>query len=96
MRKLLVNAPTGRLEIVEVGEGGGYFDESLIVHDERKDGPLTVPAKPKGAGKVPRVAGYSKGAVTWALDDEPAKPELTKTQILAELEKLKKIVERLA
>lgn len=38
--KLLVNAPTGKQEIIEVGEGGGYFDETRVVWDERTDGPL--------------------------------------------------------
>lgn len=38
--KLLVNAPTGDQQIIEVGEGGGYFDETLILWDERVDGPL--------------------------------------------------------
>jgi len=37
---LLVNTPTGSQEIVTVGEGGGYFDESLVLWDERIDGGL--------------------------------------------------------
>jgi hypothetical protein len=40
MYKLLVNAPTGAQEIVTVGEGGGYFDTSRVLWDERADGPL--------------------------------------------------------
>lgn len=38
--KLLVNAPTGRQELIEVGDGGGYFDPSRVVWDEREDGLL--------------------------------------------------------
>ena len=38
--KLLVNTPFGYQEIIEVGEGGGYFDTSLVVWDERMDGVL--------------------------------------------------------
>lgn len=38
MAKLLVNAPTGEQQLIEVGIGGGYFDPSLVVWDERKDG----------------------------------------------------------
>ena len=38
--KLLVNAPTGDQEIIEVGEGGGYFDASGVLWDERTDGPM--------------------------------------------------------
>src|SRR3990167_7876853 len=40
MPKLLVNAPTGDQRVIEVNESGGYFDESLVLWDERKDGPL--------------------------------------------------------
>lgn len=41
MAKLLVNAPTGEQQLIEVGIGGGYFDESLIIWDERADGAIT-------------------------------------------------------
>ncbi len=40
MTKLLVNAPTGQQEIIEVGIGGGYFDLTRVLWDERDDGPL--------------------------------------------------------
>ena len=40
MYKLLVNAPSGLQELIEVGEGGSYFDDTLVIWDERKDGPL--------------------------------------------------------
>lgn len=40
MPKLLVNAPTGDQQLIKVGEGGGYFDDSRVLWDERKDGPL--------------------------------------------------------
>lgn len=38
--KILVDAPSGVQELIEVGPGGGYFDESRIVWDERKDGKI--------------------------------------------------------
>lgn len=40
MSQLLVNAPGGAQEIIEVGEGGGYFDPDRVLWDERDDGPL--------------------------------------------------------
>jgi hypothetical protein len=40
MKKLLVNTPKGTQEIVEIGEGGGYFDQSRVLWDERIDGDL--------------------------------------------------------
>ena len=40
MSKLLVNAPSGAQEIIEVGDGGGYFDTARVLWDEREDGPL--------------------------------------------------------
>lgn len=42
MRKLLVNTPRGTQEVIEVGEGGGYFDPARVLWDERTDG--TLPA----------------------------------------------------
>lgn len=40
MAKLLVNNPQGDQEIIEVGQGGGYFDESLVLWDDRKHGEM--------------------------------------------------------
>lgn len=37
---LLVDAPSGRQELIEVGEGGGYFDPDRVLWDERIDGVL--------------------------------------------------------
>jgi hypothetical protein len=38
--KLLVNTPTGLQELIDIGEGGGYFDASRVLWDERIDGVL--------------------------------------------------------
>lgn len=38
--KLVVDAPSGALEIIEIGEGGGYFDPALVLWDERTQGPI--------------------------------------------------------
>ena len=38
--RLLVDTPIGRQEVIEVGAGGGYFDPSRVLWDERVDGPL--------------------------------------------------------
>ena len=40
MSKLLVNAPSGDQQLIQVGPGSGYFDESRVIWDERADGPL--------------------------------------------------------
>lgn len=40
MHKLLVKTPSGRQEVVEVSETGGYFDQSRVLWDERVDGEL--------------------------------------------------------
>ena len=42
MPKLLVNQPSGKQEIIEITESGGYFDLSRVIWDERTDG--TLPA----------------------------------------------------
>lgn len=38
--KMLVNAPSGLQELFEVGAGGGYFDHTRVLWDERVDGPI--------------------------------------------------------
>lgn len=38
--KLLVNSPSGEQKIEQVYECGSYFDESLVIWDERSDGQL--------------------------------------------------------
>lgn len=40
MIKLLVNAPTGRQEVIEIDATGAYFDPARVLWDERVDGPL--------------------------------------------------------
>ena len=40
MIKILVNTPSGTQEIIDVGNGGGYFDSARVLWDERQDGPL--------------------------------------------------------
>lgn len=40
MNKLLVNTVAGTQEIIFVGEGGGYFDPSRVLWDERVDGAM--------------------------------------------------------
>ena len=32
--KLLVNTPSGKQEVIEIGSGGGYFDDARVVWDE--------------------------------------------------------------
>ena len=40
MIKLLVNAPSGRQEVIMVDATGGYFDPERVIWDERIDGPM--------------------------------------------------------
>lgn len=40
MYELLVNCPTGEQAIIIVDEGGGYYDESRVLWDVRKDGAM--------------------------------------------------------
>jgi Domain of unknown function (DUF4376) len=40
MPNLLVNAPSGRQEVIEISVTGSYFDAALVIWDERTDGPL--------------------------------------------------------
>ena len=38
--KILVNAPSGVQEIIEISDGGNYFDRTLVLWDERVDGEM--------------------------------------------------------
>ncbi len=51
MPKLLVEHPDGNQQIIEIDQSGGFFDQSKILWDERRDGAL-----PEGvvAGKMQR------------------------------------------
>jgi len=40
MIKLLVEAPTGQQEVIEITASGSYFDPARVLWDERTDGPL--------------------------------------------------------
>lgn len=40
MAKMIVNSPSGEQQVIEIGVGGEYFDQSLVVWDERKDGKI--------------------------------------------------------
>lgn len=42
MNKLLVNAPTGKQELIEVSDSGGYFDATRVLWDEHIDGLIPV------------------------------------------------------
>lgn len=37
---ILVDAPTGAQELIKIGEGGSYFDNSRVLWDEREHGEL--------------------------------------------------------
>lgn len=53
--KLIVNSPLGFQEVQQVYESGYYFDETLVVYDERKKGELT-------AEQLSKVGGYTNAA----------------------------------
>lgn len=40
MNQLLVNSPQGYQQLLDIEEGGGYFDASRVLWDTRIDGPL--------------------------------------------------------
>jgi hypothetical protein len=53
--KILVNAPNGIQEIIEISESGGYFDPTLVLWDERVDGEMpsiTIGAMKREGGNL--------------------------------------------
>lgn len=70
MKKLVVNAPSGVMEIIEVGEGGGYFDTALVVWDERSQG--AIPADLLTAVLASQAAAAAAPKPTdWLIDVGP-------------------------
>jgi hypothetical protein len=51
--RILIDAPSGQQEAIDVGPGGGYFDPSRVLWDERTDGQLP----PITLGGMIRVGG---------------------------------------
>jgi hypothetical protein len=60
MSKLLVNAPSGRQEIIEVGAGGAYFDPDRVIWDERVDGPLPEDVQVGGMVRTGSALAFSQ------------------------------------
>lgn len=91
MTRLLVNTPNGKQELIEVGEGGDYFDRARVLWDERKDGPL--PGGTKAGGMVREGAALRLDATLLAAHEEikaeeESRPKpLTTEQRLTALEK---------
>ena len=53
--KILVNAPSGIQEIIEISESGSYFDSTLVLWDERVDGEMpsiTIGAMKREGGNL--------------------------------------------
>ncbi len=40
MYKLLINCPAGEQQIIQVGQGGNYYDQNRVIWDERTDGKI--------------------------------------------------------
>ena len=61
MPRLLVNQPSGKQEIIQITESGGYFDLSRVVWDERTDGALpeiTIGKMQRNGGQLETLADF--------------------------------------
>ena len=58
--KLLIENLKGNQELIEVGQGGRYFDESKVLWDERKNGKWDTSWNSQIGGLVPVGDGKSK------------------------------------
>lgn len=65
--KLLVNNPAGDQEIIEIGDGGAYFDPDRVLWDERQDG--LIDPYPLTLGGMVRV-NDDEGGSSLAFDQE--------------------------
>ncbi len=80
--KILVNLPTGKQELIEVGEGGDYSDQSAIVWHEGIDG--TMPSITLG-GMVRNGGSLNYDQTRKDTHDAAVLPEI-KTQKITELQ----------
>lgn len=80
MYRLLVNAPTGDQRLIEVGEGGKYFDDSRVLWDERKDGPLPSVTL-NGMEKFGDQLVFSQAKLDAYVPPKPPKPSKTREQL---------------
>lgn len=68
--KLVVNAPVGVMEIIDIGEGGGYFDPARVLWDERTQG--AIPADLLTAVLASQAAAAAAPKPTdWLIDVGP-------------------------
>lgn len=90
MAKMIVNSPSGEQQVIEVGIGGEYFDQSLVVWDERKDGKISENIEIE-AGKMVRVGNDISKSLdvlpdhkTW-LDSKPREHQQIEIKTLQQL-----------
>lgn len=57
MAKLIVNTPSGFQELIEISDSGSYFDDSLILWDERTSGAIPIEVQSQVGGLVKRQGG---------------------------------------
>lgn len=86
--KLLVNNPAGDQEIIEIGDGGAYFDPDRVLWDERQDGlidpyPLTL----GGMVRVNDDEGGSSLAFSQEVFDARPQPEAPTVCTMAQARK---------
>lgn len=67
MKRLLVNAPDGTQQLVQVEASGSYFDLDRVIWDERTDG--TIPDGPFTLGGMVRV-NDDEGGSSLAFDQD--------------------------
>jgi len=81
MKRLIVNTPSGKQEVIKIEESGGYFDKSRVVWDESIDPAIDLSA----VGKIKRNLDGTfdlNDAVTKSAHDSAVSDEQAKQQII--------------
>lgn len=88
MTIIIVNAPTGEQQEIEIDKSGSYFDESLIVWDDRKDKPLpenyTLGKLARDGTGVYELPGYVASHAEYIVKQEQRLQAETKKAVIAE------------
>ncbi len=87
MTKLLVLTPSGEQKVEEVSDSGYYYDESKVLWDERKDGPLDKAIIESGLGGIVRVGKTLQIDPALKAEADIIKEEIEQTKITEETER---------
>jgi hypothetical protein len=91
MYRLLINGPSGEQQIIQVGQGGNYFDQNRVIWDERIDGKIpnvTLGKMVRNGKKLDTLADYLPDHAAYVANQtQRVQAETKKAEIAETVEK---------